>query len=908
MDRNSIRFRSIDGEVETPATELDKNYREEDNVSLVSKLVDDEDVLNPRRRTPSDSAKLKTRNRCLKLGTWNVRTLYQAGKLDNLIQEMESMRLDILGIAETHWVEEGKIIKENHTMIYSGGEMHRKGVGILMKNNIARSMLGFWAISERVIMLKLQAKPFNINIIQVYAPTLDCEDEEIEKLYQEINNGIKQTKSGELLCVMGDFNAKVGKEKYEKIAGSHGLGNRNERGDRLIEFCQQNNLCVVNTWFQQPTRRLYTWKSPGGTTRNQIDYILINERFRNNVKQVKTYPGADINSDHIPVVMKLNIKLKKLEKPKVRDQIDLELLKEESYKKKYNVEIRNAYSRLSNQTLEQTPEDQIEVEKTWGIIKESLNTSLRAVLPSKRAKKKKPWMTDDILRKMEERKKFKNIDSDKYKQLDKEIETLCRQTKEKWHVDQCEEIELLEKQHRTREMHKKVKDLTNRNSRKKASGCIKDRNGKLLFDQEDIANRWAEYITELYNDDRREMPSFEVTSGENIMKEEVELVIKSMKDKKAAGPDGLSTETLKALDDQNIDMITDLCNTIYNSGIIPADLKHSVFVTLPKKPKAQDCSSFRTISLMSHVTKLLLKVIQRRLTDKIDQEVSRLQSGFRPGVGTREGIFNLRTICERALEVRKDIYICFIDYAKAFDKVKHSMMIECLSEIGINDKDLQIITKLYWEQTATVRTEYGVTKEFQVKQGVRQGCVLSPSLFNLYTEKIFREIEEMNGVNIGGVNINNLRYADDTVLLAENNTDLQDLVTAINNKGKRYGMEINITKTKGMIVSKKEMVPEIKISIEGKNIQQMKEMIYLGFMVTENGKCEREIKRRIGVAKSSFEKMHKVLTSRIINISGRLRLANAISGQHYCMEQRLGHYQKPQLKNWKRLKCGPTGE
>ena len=357
------------------------------------------------------------------------------------------------------------------------------------------------------------------------------------------------------------------------------------------------------------------------------------------------------------------------------------------------------------------------------------------------------------------------------------------------------------------------------------------------------------------------------------MKEEVELVIKSMKDKKAAGPDGLSTETMKTLDDQNIDMITDLCNTIYNSGIIPTDLKHSVFVTLPKKPKAQDCPSFRTISLISHVTKLLLKVIQRRLTDKIDQEVSRLQSGLRPGVGTREGIFNLRTICERALEVRKDIYICFIDYAKAFDKVKHSKMIECLSEIGINDKDLQIITKLYWEQTAIVRTENGVTKEFQTKQGVGQGCVLSPSLFNLYTEKIFREIEEMNGVNVGGVNVNNLRYADDTVLLAENNTDLQELVTAINNKGKRYGMEINITKTKGMIVSKKEMVPEIKINIEGKNIQQVKEMIYLGFMATENGKCEREIKRRIGVAKSSFDKMHKVLTSRIINISGRLRLA-----------------------------------
>ena len=105
--------------------------------------MDNEDVLNLRRKTPSDSAKLKTRNRCLKLGAWDVKTLYQAGKLDNFIQEMGSMRLDILGIAETHWVKERKFIQVNLTTLYSGGEEHRKGVGILMKNSIARSMLGF---------------------------------------------------------------------------------------------------------------------------------------------------------------------------------------------------------------------------------------------------------------------------------------------------------------------------------------------------------------------------------------------------------------------------------------------------------------------------------------------------------------------------------------------------------------------------------------------------------------------------------------------------------------------------------------------------------------------------------------------------------------------------------------------
>ena len=226
------------------------------------------------------------------------------------------------------------------------------------------------------------------------------------------------------------------------------------------------------------------------------------------------------------------------------------------------------------------------------------------------------------------------------------------------------------------------------------------------------------------------------------------------------------------------------------------------------------------------------------MANKIDKDVSRLQSGFRPGTSTREGIFNLRTICERATDVQKDVYICFINYTKAFDRVQHLKMMECLSEIGIADKDLQIITKLYWEQSASVRTESGMTAEFKIKKGVRQGCVLSLNLFNLYTEKIFREVGDMKGVNIGGVNINNLRYADDTVLLAEGPMFLQALLTAVNEKGKPCGMEMNIIKTKSMVISRKKPVPNISISAEGKAIQQVDRMVYLGYMATEDGKCD----------------------------------------------------------------------
>ena len=162
------------------------------------------------------------------------------------------------------------------------------------------------------------------------------------------------------------------------------------------------------------------------------------------------------------------------------------------------------------------------------------------------------------------------------------------------------------------------------------------------------------------------MPHFTTAIGQNILKYEVENITHLMKNGKATGPDDLPAEALKSLDEHNIDIITTLCNIIYNTGYIPTEMKQSIFVPIPKKPKAQNFNEYRTISLIMHVTKLILKIIQVRITAKINKEVSELQGGFRSGMGMREGIFNLRSIYERVLEVGKEEYIYFIDYTKAF--------------------------------------------------------------------------------------------------------------------------------------------------------------------------------------------------------------------------------------------------
>ena len=205
---------------------------------------------------------------------------------------------------------------------------------------------------------------------------------------------------------------------------------------------------------------------------------------------------------------------------------------------------------------------------------------------------------------------------------------------------------------------------------------------------------------------------------------------------------------------------------------------------------------------MSHVVKVILKIVLGRNEDKIEGEIRDSQSGFRAGMGTREGIFNLRTILDRYLEVKQDIFICYIDYEKAFDRVYHEKLIRALKKLPIDITDLKLIENLYWNLTASIGLEQGESNDFEIKLGVRQGCVLSPKLFNLCAEEIFQRADELPGINIGGTNITNLRYADDTALLAESEEALQAMVNVVREESLVRGLKMNVKKTKSVVVSR----------------------------------------------------------------------------------------------------------
>ena len=198
----------------------------------------------------------------------------------------------------------------------------------------------------------------------------------------------------------------------------------------------------------------------------------------------------------------------------------------------------------------------------------------------------------------------------------------------------------------------------------------------------------------------------------------------------------------------------------------------------------------------------MLKILQARLQQYVNHEIPDVQAEVRKDRGTRDQIANIHWIIENAREFQKNIYFCFIDYAKAFDCVDHNKLWKTLKEMGLPDYLTCLLRNLYIGQEATLRTGHGTTDWFQIGKGVYcQGCVLPPSLFNFYAEHIMPNVgldEAQAGIKIARRNINNFRYADDTTLMAESEEELKSLLMKVKEESEKVSLKLNIQKTKIM--------------------------------------------------------------------------------------------------------------
>ena len=250
------------------------------------------------------------------------------------------------------------------------------------------------------------------------------------------------------------------------------------------------------------------------------------------------------------------------------------------------------------------------------------------------------------------------------------------------------------------------------------------------------------------NEDRDQSPTL------SILESEVEEAIRKLPKSKAAGIDDLSAELLKKDNQQMTKIVCQLCNKILESGEWPTDWLRTIFIPIPKIVRATECAEHRIIALISHSSKVLLRILLSRMAKTAEE-----QMGFRKNVGTRDQIFNIRMIMEKAREFNIPLYMAFIDFKKAFDSVCHTVLCEIMKKMGVSEQIVSPLRKLYQNQEAAIRVESELSEWFSIKKGVRQGCPTSPVCFNFYLEEVMRRTaDEMSwvGMRISGKHLNNI--------------------------------------------------------------------------------------------------------------------------------------------------------
>ena len=374
-----------------------------------------------------------------------------------------------------------------------------------------------------------------------------------------------------------------------------------------------------------------------------------------------------------------------------------------------------------------------------------------------------------------------------------------RKAKETWIEEQCQGIEENLQKNNSKKNCQLVTELTS--SKQGRTTSIQDKAWKCLTEQ-DILKRWTEYWSELYTHTTMGDPKvLDVPPPINndscpILRDEVEDAVKSPKKSKSAGVDNNPSELVQAGGEAIIDMLLIICNKIWQTRKWPTPWIQPLIITLPKKGNLQLCQNYRAISLISHPSKVMLRILNR-LKPQAEEIIKEEQAGFRAGKSTTEQIFNLRVLCEKYPQHQQSIYHVFVDFKKAFDRVWHAALWATMNLYNINDNLIRAIECLYNKATSAVYYDNNIGEWFQTTIGVRPGCLLSPTLFNIFPEKIMADaFEDHEGpVSIGGRAITNLRFADDIDGIAGQEQELVKLVHHLEEASTAYGMQISAKKT-----------------------------------------------------------------------------------------------------------------
>jgi hypothetical protein len=843
------------------------------------------------RKEPTGLKPSTSNKRSLRIASWNVRTLYEAGKCKQALHEMRRYSLHMLGVSESHWIQFGqKRFRTGELILFSGRDQapHREGVALILSKAAQKTLRGWEAHGPRIIMASFSSrnKRTNINIVQIYAPTNDAEEEEKEEFYNRLQGVLDKLPSKDVNIMMGDANAKVGADNtgYEETMGKHGLGEMNNNGERFANLCAFNGLVIGGTVF--PHKRIHkaTWVSPDGNTENQIDHFCIARKYRRTMENVRVLRGADIGSDHHLLMAVLKLRLKRYHNNDGYQQPKYQVsLLQGNKKEEFRTSLRNKY-----QPLELEEKD---VESHWNHVKEVITDTCEEVLGRKEYKHKE-WISQTSLDRIAERRAKKEainnsktraeceVARQEYAQAAKVVKRSIKKDKEQFVTKLAERAEAAAQSGQTRVLYQTTKILAGKYNQ--TSAPVKDKQGNTIFEKEAQNRRWVEHFETLLNRPPPDNPPDIMPARRDLdisceppSKEEIAKATAQLNSNKAAGPDAIPPEALKADVATTVEVLHGLFEKVWTEEQFPKDWKEGHLVKLPKKGDLSNCNNYRGITLLSNPGKVFNRVMLERMKEAVDKHLRDQQAGFRKNRSCTDQIATLRIIIEQSLEWNSSLWVNFIDYEKAFDSVDRPTLWKILRHYGIPQKIVTLIEKMYDGTSCKVLNDGQLTEGFEIRTGVRQGCLLSPFLFIIAVDWLLKETTSgrKNGIQWTlWTQLDDLDFADDLALLAHTHEQMQNKTTDLSTLSKSIGLRIHPGKSKVLKVKTTATEP---ILVENRPLDVVDNFTYLGSVVDDKGGTAADIKARIGKARTAFTNLNNIWKDRAISTRTKVMLFNS---------------------------------
>lgn len=834
------------------------------------------------------------------------------------------MKLDLLITSETKKKGSGTENLEDVIHCWSGvkKEEHAKaGVAILIKKKLANNIQDWQPVNERIGRLRIKIHGRDIVILAVYGPTEDSRIPEKDEFMDTLKEEIEKINTSQEIIIAGDINGRTGKRRNDDTVGPFGEDTLNDNGERIIELCETMNLKITNGFYQHKEIHKFTWVQPTRGLQSIIDYIIVRKNTSITIKDVRVKRGAECGSDHRLLLGRMgfpwnfnktkNMKKDTPEKPNntISQEVkfNLHLLQDES--------IRQLYQKRLDQKLNEFRFTSLE--ETYQHVKECIKEAALEALGEKTSNKGKyNWDFSEATKEVIKEKKQRyskwlstktEDDYKAYREKDREVKRLTTKEKnEQWQTT-CSDIEQHLGGAKSSESWNVIKSLKTNRKEKHYIPYIDEKT-------------WTQYYKELLTENREEfketLHTTQNMAGDRTITltlTEIRQAVKSLKNKKAAGPGGIAPELIKYGSEKLFRMTQTMFQTAIDGEEIPMEWKQAYITSIYKKGDRKTCENYRGISVIAMIGRLYGRVLKNIMEEQIKGKIGEDQAGFTAGRSTIDHIYTIQQLIEKKKAKNRAVHLAFIDLKKAYDTVPRQQLWKAMTNTNIHPQIINAVKNLYEGNKVAVKIGTNLSDTFETSKGLLQGCSTSPTLFKIFMEYTlirWKQKCEGMGIPIRNHNLYILTFADDQVILAQDEEDLGYMIRKLKEEYTKAGLEINFSKTEYLTTeeSLEDLIVDDEVQILGAN-----KFKYLGFTITKTATTEDEIKSRLGQARTCIKQLHPIIWNTHITKNTKHKIYNTMvrsimtyGAEIWVVNKKIkGNINAVEMEYWRRC-CGLT--